>query len=394
MSAPRCSCGYLFEVEHAGDDTHAVELEAQQERIYLDYLAARTAQAEEAYRVAKRLLEADPESVVKSADVLVAQQQMHAARAELASQTIKTRAAMACAQALRKSKPAPAVVKTPEPVAPERRGSTPPKTAHATSPAKRLIAPEPIGPDPSATASRQSPADATPSASPAAARPTVALQVAAPPAAPAPTRPAPDTPKVPAVVRPEQPIGPAVTTAPGSMCQPADAPSRPAAAATAVTVKAAPPPPTTAHHAPGTGVSTTATPPPAAKKAGPNPAPSMTNPGAATPSAQPTPAFREAQAARAKDIVARRKGASTAAAARAEAPATPKSAPRQAAARAAEETKDCPSCTATVALPVMRCRCGFTFSRGVELPGVVLTPAERTTLLQGFESTPNPRKPA
>jgi hypothetical protein len=121
--------------------------------------------------------------------------------------------------------------------------------------------------------------------------------------------------------------------------------------------------------------------------------PSSKDPGAAAPSARPTPAFREAQAARAKDIVARRKGA-PAAAARARVPAAPKSAPRQAAGRAEEQTKDCPSCTATVALSAARCRCGFIFSSGAELPGVVLTPTERAVLLQGFEITPNPRKPA
>jgi hypothetical protein len=119
----------------------------------------------------------------------------------------------------------------------------------------------------------------------------------------------------------------------------------------------------------------------------------VTNPGAARPSAQPTPAFREAQAAKAKDIVARRKDTNTVTT-RAKAPAVPKPAPRQPAVRAAEETKDCPSCTATVAFAVRRCRCGFIFSNGVELPGVVLTPAERTALLQGFEISPNPRKPA
>jgi hypothetical protein len=390
LSAPRCGCGYLFEVEQAGDDTHAVELEAQQERIYLDYLAARAAQAEEAYRVAKRLLEADPESVVKSADVLVAQQQLHAAQAELTSQTIKTRAALARAQALRKSKPTLAVVKNPEPVRAERRGSKPPKVAKGASPARRVATPASAESNPSETLRRQSAAMAPPSVSPAAAKPAVGDQLVAS-AAVSQARPLHDTPKPPAAVKPGQPIGRAVTTALRATHPLTDAPSSRGAARTAAAVETASPAQAAANNAPRTGNSETP-PPRAVGKPVPAPPPSMTAPGAARPSPQPTPAFREAQSAKAKDIVARRQGTSPAGAPRAKPPAPRKPAPQPAAARAAEESKECPSCTATVALTVMKCRCGFAFSHGLELPGVVLTPAERATLLQGFELV-GPRKP-
>lgn len=392
LSAPRCGCGYLFEVDQVEDETHAAELQAQQERIYLDYLAARAAQAEEAYRVAKRLLEADPESVVKSADVLVAQQQMHAAQAELSAQTIKTRAAVARAETLRRSKPAGAASRNAEAIPPKRPEPAAPPAISGTAPARDMATPAP-GPR---NAAAEQPRQDSPPETPAPRRPATTKPVVA------------DSPALPPVTAKAHAAVNAPAAAAAAGAQPRQRP-------TAATASAMPQERPNARRDPGAATATprgepgpaariatasplqpsvpAAIPQPGVGQSAPVPARCDGLARAAAPSAQPTPAFRAAQAAKARDILGRREGgaapsgptrveAAAAAASRASQPAT---------SCKVEETKECPSCTAVVALAVMRCRCGFAFSAGAELPAVVLTPAERAALLQGFELT-GPRK--
>lgn len=87
VRAARCRCGYCFDPERLPETDAA----AQEERLYRDYLAARMVQAEAALTVARSEVSADPESQVKAAQALLAEQALNAVRAELRALT--TRAA-------------------------------------------------------------------------------------------------------------------------------------------------------------------------------------------------------------------------------------------------------------------------------------------------------------
>jgi hypothetical protein len=139
---------------------------------------------------------------------------------------------------------------------------------------------------------------------------------------------------------------------------------------------------------------------PAAKPAAPAVAPMKV---AATPSSQPSLAFRVAQAAKAKQILEQAKvmrqvettpptqGA----------PAAFKALQALKAAKLAEQsvsqvkTKECPHCTAALELSTARCRCGYSFPTGADdLPTLTLSPDEVAAISQAFGplGTDSPRR--
>jgi hypothetical protein len=80
-TAIRCACGYCFDPDAlAGSD--AIEYEAEQQRLYLDYLEARLVQVEATAIAARQEANADPGSTLKRAQALRAEQEASAVRAE------------------------------------------------------------------------------------------------------------------------------------------------------------------------------------------------------------------------------------------------------------------------------------------------------------------------
>jgi hypothetical protein len=360
LAAARCDCGYLFEVDEIRDDTHAAELNAQQERIYLDYLRARAAQAEETYLVAKRRHDDEPESAMLAADMLLAQQQMHTARAELIAQAGKARHAQERAEAITK-------------VTRELTATRAAKPTVAPAKAATLVAPP---------AAKVAVVKAPPAAAPVvsdAAKSAPATAVKQPPRAVTP---------VPATAAEPRAQAPVIQPAPSKPVAAAPQPDpRPAAAA-----------PTVATPRPAVTVIQPASPP---KPAAATPERSAQPPASAAPvqtapvpaprvveSAQPTVAFQQTQAARAERIVSERQPVRVAPPRATNAQPMPKPVARP----PADEAKECPNCTASVRLAVMQCRCGFEFSHGAELPAVALTPSERAALLQGLDLSRAPRR--
>jgi len=117
VSSLHCSCGYRFD----GSPTTSHDQAAQDEQLYLDYLAARVAQAAEALDFARAAAQREPESHALAAEVIAAEQSLRTARAEHAEQEARTRAARQQAIASTSFiRPAPAVVRPthPEPVMP------------------------------------------------------------------------------------------------------------------------------------------------------------------------------------------------------------------------------------------------------------------------------------
>lgn len=89
VDAIHCSCGYCFEVLARGGE----ETAAEEEKLYREYLAARVVQATKTLDAARAGAVADPQNRIKVAEMLRAQQNFAAARAELATLTSATRAA-------------------------------------------------------------------------------------------------------------------------------------------------------------------------------------------------------------------------------------------------------------------------------------------------------------
>lgn len=89
VAAAYCRCGYCFEPDKVNGSAQALELGAQEEKLYLDYLKARTSQAEEAARAARAVAATAPDSHAKAAEALLAEQAMINARAELADQAAR-----------------------------------------------------------------------------------------------------------------------------------------------------------------------------------------------------------------------------------------------------------------------------------------------------------------
>jgi hypothetical protein len=93
VTTVRCTCGYCFESDKLDGSMAALENEAQEEKLYLDYLTARLAQAEEDLKRARAAAAEDPESHNKAAEVLAAEQAMLSARAELSEQVARVHGA-------------------------------------------------------------------------------------------------------------------------------------------------------------------------------------------------------------------------------------------------------------------------------------------------------------
>ncbi len=87
-SAARCHCGYIFDTTTDGS-VCAGDLLEQNERMYLEYLEARVAQAEQELAVARNAAAHDPENRLAAAELLRAEQAHNNARAELSSQSLR-----------------------------------------------------------------------------------------------------------------------------------------------------------------------------------------------------------------------------------------------------------------------------------------------------------------
>jgi len=123
-NAVRCHCGYIFEPERLEGPNREAELAAQDERLYREYLAARTKQAMREAEEARMVHASDPGNTVKAAQSLLAEQAAHAARAELNIQATKT--------AMAKLKATTASTAVNKPTAPpSRRSATRIKVTHA-----------------------------------------------------------------------------------------------------------------------------------------------------------------------------------------------------------------------------------------------------------------------
>jgi len=117
VSSLHCGCGYNFD----GSPTTSHDQAAQDEQLYLDYLAARVAQAAEALDFARAAAHREPESHALAAEVIAAEQSLRTARAEHAEQAARTRTARQQAIANASfQRPAPVVARPtrPEPVTP------------------------------------------------------------------------------------------------------------------------------------------------------------------------------------------------------------------------------------------------------------------------------------
>ena len=140
VTSTRCGCGYRFD-SHDPQERPEIEMIAEDEKLYQEYLVARAAQAHEEVAIVRAASAGEPQNRTKSAQLRNAEQALQAILVELAEQNAKTDAAAAVARKTRHSKP-----KTPKtqpklalvkPVAPNRvaRPVTPaPKTAAAAIP--------------------------------------------------------------------------------------------------------------------------------------------------------------------------------------------------------------------------------------------------------------------
>jgi Uncharacterised protein family UPF0547 len=315
--ATNCACGYSFDVDGTNGSRNTLELVAQEERLYLDYLAARVKQAAEAAKIAHKLANADPENHTKAADALRADQLLMTARGELSEQEARLRVATLRLEHVKAFvRPLPSRSPTKKPAA----------GAKAVAPQFSLTTPKKRATHRPGATVHKTAAPATPAVSPAPRAETRARF--APPAAPA----------APKTKSPEK-----------APAQPAKARTEVAASATQAAVK------------------------PAA-------------PRTAVPTAKPGPIFRAAQAARAEKAMESQGGHRATAppatppkvATPAKRPAAPvaDSQPKPVAA-SAPATKECPHCWGAVPISANRCRCGYEFSTGPELPGLTLSASER-----------------
>lgn len=135
LAAAYCHCGYCFEPDKVNGSAQALELEAQEEKLYLDYLKARISQTEEAARAARAVAAADTGSHAKAAEALLAEQALINARAELTDQAARVRIATQRWESV-KTVTRAAVVSRNKPTAPAARPAHHRKTS---KPAPALI---------------------------------------------------------------------------------------------------------------------------------------------------------------------------------------------------------------------------------------------------------------
>jgi ribosomal protein S27AE len=310
VDAVRCDCGYCFDPDALGG-TDAAEYADEQDRLYLDYLAARVVQTEAEMIVAREQANADGGNTYKAAAALVAEQALNAMQAEMKQLAARVRSRparpVAAKPAVRTSTPAPALsahsrkaeLKKSATVAPQRE--TPRFAApKPKSSAKRAGLQPDIVPRSEKTTIAKPPAvrhDAV--AKPFSTPHVMAKSVEPKPQA---TRYAAETTLT---QQHRAPVAPKSTSVPNSSFR--DLQSRRAEAI------------------------------------------ARAQPVASTPTLDDTlgaPAKRPEPAARSEALVFRPASKAT--------------------------TQDCPSCGATVALAATRCRCGYLFSRATNVPA--LTP--------------------
>jgi ribosomal protein S27AE len=82
VDAVHCDCGYCFEPDALGG-AESAEYAEEQDRLYLDYLAARIVQAEAEVTVAREQANADGANTYKAAAALLAEQTWNAMQAEM-----------------------------------------------------------------------------------------------------------------------------------------------------------------------------------------------------------------------------------------------------------------------------------------------------------------------
>ncbi|KPK68040.1 MAG: hypothetical protein AMJ84_11855 [Acidithiobacillales bacterium SM23_46] len=137
VSSVRCGCGYCFD----SNQTTSLDQTAQEEQLYLDYLAARIAQAAETLDFARAAAARDPELHALAAEVIAAEQALRTARAEHAVQVARVRSARQQVMTARSvARPAPVLARTV--IAPP--AAEPVVAAPAPRPVVVASAPEPV----------------------------------------------------------------------------------------------------------------------------------------------------------------------------------------------------------------------------------------------------------
>jgi len=327
LDTRECSCGHHLDHDDTDTALTSEEIRLKAEELYENYLGARVEQAAKAVKTAQAEFAREPSNPGKSEQVASTIREVQIAKSALATQS-------AHIAAMKKDMLSTARPAAPNPVATPARKRVAALHAVATKPQARITRkPIPVLTDVVATA-------------------------------PTPVRPKHEAPKVatmvPAPVRPKLQAK-VVATAPKKLPMPVATSRKPDIA-------------------------------PAVQSA--------RKPEIAPPvqSATPNPAFRQAQAAKAEKILRAKitQPAPVAKAVKEEArmvpvaepkpsqttPITAKTAPRLYAPR---DKKDCPNCTASVAIAAARCRCGYEFPSSEHLiPALAMSDEERAEFAKLF----------
>jgi hypothetical protein len=446
-----CSCGYCFDPSRLHGSTDTLKFATHEERLYLEYLDARVAQAEAEFRAAEGRLARDPQNNSLAAEALLAQQSVNNARAERDVQWLKLRSLADRAKFARKrpksGQPRPAALASVQSAnsqtgqalrdmreahsarLPLRSNEELAQRASARSP---LPSGEGMGMrEPGRNLSRQgegmrvrAPAAlaSVPSAKPQPDRPGSAALASVPSAKPQPDRPGSaalaSVPSANSQARKaHHEVHAAPTPAPELA---AKAPVKAEIESASVPQRREPvaaekTPPVTLADKPVSTVTAPVKPAEqplaplrpaavvAAVKVAPAPvvAPTSATPKADTKPVAPRapapaitakagPAFQAAQAAKAAQVA---RAVSLAIAAPAPKPVAAATAlrPTGTAPKLIPTSKDCPHCTASLPLDAKSCRCGFSFSSGAELPALTLS-AEDKALFSDLSLTGNTRR--
>lgn len=335
IEAISCGCGYCFDPE-ALARTDPGAYADEQDRLYLDYLAARIAQAESELVVAREQANADPESTYKASGALLAEQSLNALQAEMKQLAARlpparrARVAPVAKPAVRAPvKPAPTKTPIAKPVAPVTRMKV--LTPNQTPPARAVHTKLPLTPKaPAPMVAQHSQPKLLPAPRPAAQRKTFAANP--------PHKSQPTTARVSAPKALPKPIS--VT--------PVNGQSRPAVSAASVR------------------------PDESFRRLQSQKAEAISRSKRAAPSSPQPPA-----AAIAKPPAQR---------APADIPPIPLTPP--------DSTLECPNCTAKVAANLARCPCGYILSSpGEKVPGITLDAAALAILTEGVSAlSPNRRR--
>lgn len=103
VSADGCACGFSFEPNSLEETAQELELAAQDEKLYANYLSARVAQTKEAIESVKIVLEREPERQDLLNDLKNAESEHEAALSEFKAQNEKLAAATSKADAAKES---------------------------------------------------------------------------------------------------------------------------------------------------------------------------------------------------------------------------------------------------------------------------------------------------